>query len=298
MNRIDHLERIQRAVDFIEERLAEELSLEAIARHAGYSLWHFQTVFHAIVGDTIKGYIRRRRLCLALATLQKTEGPILDIALAAGFESQEAFTRAFKAQFGLTPGQSREKDARIAAPPVKPKITLDYLQHLTKSINMTPQFKDCPEKLIVGMGATFISVLSPDRNNFIVIPKLWSEYIARAHEIPHRTGGCGIGLCTRPPEGCARAHPEECYYVAGTEVTKIENVPAGMTSIKAPAGRYAVFTHKGKVELIGHTMNYIYSTWLPRSGVELREAPDLEIYDNRFNPNSDDSELDIWIPVV
>ncbi len=71
-----------------------------------------------------------------------------------------------------------------------------------------------------------------------------------------------------------------------------------MTSMKVPAGRYAVFTHKGKVELIGHTMNYIYGFWLPGSGVELREAPDLEIYDERFNPHSDNSELDIWIPVL
>ncbi len=227
MNRIDHLERIQRAVDFIEDRLADELTMEAIARHAGYSMWHFQMIFHAIVGDTIKSYIRRRRLYLALEALKKTERPIIDIALTAGFESQEAFTRAFKAQFGLTPGQSREKDARITAPPVKPKITLDYLQHLAKSINMTPQYKESAEKLIIGMGAPFISVLSPDRNNFIVIPKLWMEYIPRAHEITHRTGANSVGLCTRPPEGFARTHPEECYYIAGAEVTKIESIPQG-----------------------------------------------------------------------
>jgi AraC family transcriptional regulator len=64
-----------------------------------------------------------------------------------------------------------------------------------------------------------------------------------------------------------------------------------------PAGRYAVFTHKGKLDKLEHTMSYIYGSWLPKSGEELREAADLEIYDERFKFGSDDSELDIYIPV-
>lgn len=299
MNRIDHLARIQRAIDFIEDRLGEELSVESIARHAGYSMWHFQTVFHAIVGDTTKGYIRRRRLYVALHALQETDRPIIDIALAAGFESQEAFTHAFKAQFGVTPGQGRDKNVRLdTAPPAKPKITLDYLQHLNHRVNMTPQFKETKGMLIVGMGAPFISILSPDRNNFIVIPKLWSDYVPRISEIPHRINPqISYGVCAKPPEGCGSNRPDECYYIAGSEVSRIDTLPPGMTSMKISAGRYAVFTHRGKLDTLGHTMNYIYGNWLPTSGIELRDAPDLEIYDKRFKPHSEDSEMDIWIPV-
>ena len=58
-----------------------------------------------------------------------------------------------------------------------------------------------------------------------------------------------------------------------------------------------MFTHKGKLDTLEHTMNYIYGSWLPKSGEHLREAPDLEVYDQRIAPNSDTSELDIDIPI-
>lgn len=85
--------------------------------------------------------------------------------------------------------------------------------------------------------------------------------------------------------------------MAGTEVSEPADVPAGMTLKRVPAGRYAVFTHKGKIDRIEHTMNYIFGAWLPRSGEELREAPDLEVYGKKFKFGSDDSELEIFVPV-
>jgi AraC family transcriptional regulator len=96
---VTHLEQIQRAVDYIEEHLKDDLATESIARVAGFSMWHFQTVFSASVGDSLKEYIRKRRLTQALAALAISENRILDIALEAGFESQEAFSRAFKSMF-------------------------------------------------------------------------------------------------------------------------------------------------------------------------------------------------------
>lgn len=162
---------------------------------------------------------------------------------------------------------------------------------------MQPQFIDSPEKAVVGIGAPFISVLSPDRNNMVVIPKIWCEYIPRKNEILHRLGPIELGICTRLPDESKRTHPGECLYIAGTEVTKLESVPAGMMSLTIPAGRYAVFTHVGLLDGLEQTMKYIYGTWLPASGCKLRPAPDIETYDHRFNPHSDKSEMGIWIPV-
>src|SRR6185295_944365 len=108
---MEHVERVQRAVDFIEAHLKEELQTEAIAKAAAFSMWHFQRIFSASVGDSLKVYVRKRRLTQALLELQSTDRRILDVALDYQFESQEAFTRAFKGAFGVNPGELRKQSA-------------------------------------------------------------------------------------------------------------------------------------------------------------------------------------------
>ena len=105
---MNHLEQIQRAVDYIEDHLNDDLEVESIAKVAGFSRWHFQTVFSAAVGDSLKEYIRSRRLSKAMIELG-TDKRIVEIAMDAGFESQESFSRAFKQVFQLTPGEFRKK---------------------------------------------------------------------------------------------------------------------------------------------------------------------------------------------
>jgi AraC family transcriptional regulator len=292
---MDHLTRLQRAVDYIEANLLEELPLERIAREAAFSMWHFQRVFSAAVGDTVKDYVRKRRLGWALAQLRETERRMLEIALDCGYESQEAFTRAFKAQFGATPGAVRSGEARIDSF-TKPRITYEYLDHLHGGMTMDPKIEDRPEMRVLGMGSRFISVLSQQANNFEMIPKLWDAFNARRAEIPGSKGWTDYGVCEKcvDPE----SQPEECFYLAGAEVDAHAQPPAGMIARVIPAGRYAVFTHRGALEKLEHTMKYIYGSWLPRSGEQLRDAPDLEVYGPRFKYGSEESELGILIPIV
>ena len=87
------------------------------------------------------------------------------------------------------------------------------------------------------------------------------------------------------------------FYMACTEVTTTSDVPSGMVAKTIPAGRYAVFTHVGPLDGLGHTMHYIFGTWASRSRFELRDAPDLEIYDERFKLGQPDSEVDLYIPI-
>jgi AraC family transcriptional regulator len=98
-----YLERIQRGVDYVETRLDEEIALSSVAKEAGISQWHFQRIFKALTGETLKTYIRSRRLAGSLDRLLTTDLRVLDIALLAGFESQEAFARAFAGASPSTP---------------------------------------------------------------------------------------------------------------------------------------------------------------------------------------------------
>lgn len=294
---MDHLTRIQKAVDFVEDNLHEDLATEQIAKVAAFSQWHFQKIFTALVGDSVKEYVRKRRLTASITDLCSSDRRIIDIAMDYQFESQESFTRAFKTMFGRTPGDCRKQG--LASTPFlkKPRITFEYLDHLYGGMTMQPTFKTVDVMHFIGMSTHFISILSPEKNNHVLLPKLWDEYLRRADEIKGRISPVDIGLCEAVANRAAKRHPDEAFYLAGTQVNQIDDVPAGMTVKTVPAGRYAVFTHKGKLDKLGHTMNYIFGSWLPKSAEELRDAPELELYDSRFKFGSDDSELDIYIPV-
>lgn len=293
---MEHLNQIQRAIDYIEDHFDQDLDVDQIARVAAFSRWHFQIVFSSAVGETLKVYIRKRRLSQSLLAL-KSEERILDIALSCGFESQESFSRAFKNQFGMTPGEFRKKDHYESMILRKPKITMAYLNHLYEGVNMEPVIKEMPQFFVVGYAEKFISILSPEKNNHIVIPKLWDLFLQQKDKIKLKSTDYDLGVCL-PLGPDEKKHPDECLYMAGTAVTDQTNIPTGMIGREIPAGTYAVFTHKGALDQLDHTMNYIYGAWLPKSGKKLREAPDLELYDQRFNPESSQSEFDIYIPIL
>lgn len=290
------LDQIQNAIDYIEEHLHDSLSLDEIAKQANFSRWHFQIVFNSAVGETVKDYIRKRRLSESLEDL-KTDKRIIDIALWAGFESQEAYTRAFKNFFGMTPGDYRKFGSKTNAIFSKSKITIDYLDHLYKGFNMQPVFKNCEEFTVIGIGSPMISVLSPEKNNHIVIPSLWRQFMRRKSEIKQAIHQFSYGICMPLSQSEKKTHPDECYYIACMQVSHTNEIPNGMVSKVIPASEYAVFTHHGALEKVDFTMNYIYGSWLPKSGKKLRMTADFEVYDHRFDPESDTSEFDIYIPI-
>ena len=288
-----HRARVQRVVDYIENHLKGDLSIPTLAAVSGYSRWHFQHIFHATAGETVTEYVRARRLTRALFELSTTDKRIIEIAHDYTFESQEAFTRSFKRKFLTTPAAARRHGVNEMLCKSKAKITLAYLQHIYKGITMQPKIVTCAELKVVGLSAKFISALSPNKNNMKVIPPLWDNFLSQRHRIANVASLVNFGVCEAASDGAA---DEACYY-ACTEVTSFKDIPEGMVSKIIPAGDYAVFTHKGVVENIEHTLRYIYGAWLPSSKKELRDAPDLELYDHRFKPNSENSEIELYIPI-
>jgi AraC family transcriptional regulator len=162
---------------------------------------------------------------------------------------------------------------------------------------MQPTIVDMPSRKFVGLGTKFISILSPDKKPSADIPQLWHNWQQRSGEIKHRVGGGAYGLVEMimPPE--TKSHPNELFYMAAAEVSDTTGQPPGLISRTLPAGKYAKFTHKGKLNTLGDTYNFIFSKWLPSSGMQHRPAADIEAYDHRFKLDSDDSEFDIYIPV-
>ncbi len=288
-----YLRQLQRAITFIEDHLADELRPDAIAREAGMSMWHFQRVFGAALGQPLMDYVRRRRLSRALGVLATSRREIIDIALDSGFQSQEAFTRAFKSMFGITPGACRRTAGQGLVPQSAPVLTADHLFHLHHCVTMTPTIEILPPRLVVGIERPFISALSPKRNNHLVIPRLWQDFGPRISSIPNRNGDLVFGCIFCDDGGAAR-----CRYLACVEVSSVARVPKGMAGLELEGGKHAIFTHKGSMSRIDRTLGYVYGSWLPRSGHRLRQVPEIEIYGGKFDAGSPDSEMSFCLPIL
>ncbi|MBL4688776.1 MAG: AraC family transcriptional regulator [Nannocystaceae bacterium] len=288
---MSYLTHIQRGVDQIEEHLDDELSLAEVASHAGISQWHFQRIFRALTGETLKTYIRSRRMARALDRLLSTDLRILDIAVAARFESQEAFSRAFKKAFSMTPTQYRQL-GRENLFPRKVQFDRQYLEHINQNISQDPQMTKRPRMRLVGMKTRFYGVDSEKNNIASKIPPLWAEFTPRVLEIPHLVAGTGYGVIRT-----TSSDSDLLEYVAAVEVTDVGEAPPGMVALELEAETYAVFDHRGDPDQLDLTVNYIYSTWLTQSGKWHTQGADLEIYGPDYLQGSTESKMQYAIPI-
>lgn len=289
---MNYLTQIQQGIDFIETYLEEDIALATVAQEAGLSLWHYQRIFKALTKETLKHYIRTRRLANALDKLLDTRLGILDIAILAGYHSQEAFTRAFKERYALTPNEFRQQGRRNLIVR-KLKMDADYLRHLHQNIEHTPVLAARPAMLLVGMHTRFYGSDSDKNNLGQQLPQLWERFIARLPEVRHAVPGCCYGVVL-PVAGDS----DELEYYAAIEVRQADAPPAGMQRIELPAAHCATFLHRGLGKLVDRTVDFIYSSWLCQSGYRHSGGADLEIYDASFDPLSDNSQMRYAIPIV
>jgi AraC family transcriptional regulator len=286
-----YLERIQRGVDFIEARLDEDIPLSDVAKAAGISQWHFQRMFKALTGETLKVYIRSRRLAASLDRLLSTRLRVLDIALLAGFESQEAFARAFKQAFGLTPQQYRSVGDKSL---FLKKVQFDaaYLEHIQRNVSLEAELYTHPPMLLVGMRTLFYGVDSEKNNLAEQLPELWAAFLPRLAAIEHRVPGNCYGVVRQD-----RDDGERLEYHAAIEVSRLGALPPGCVSLELPSAEYARFAHRGPAQDLNHTVNYAYSTWLAQSGRRHSYAADLETYGAEYDPISAESLIYYGVPL-
>src|SRR5689334_20842577 len=125
-------QRILDVLVHVQRHLDQELSLDELARVAHFSPYHFHRIFRAMVGESVKEHVRRLRLERAASRLKRTDQPIVRIALDAGYEAHESFTRAFGEMFGVPPARYRE----LHQPPVPPTRRSDV--HWSEEIRFEP----------------------------------------------------------------------------------------------------------------------------------------------------------------
>ncbi len=170
---------------------------------------------------------------------------------------------------------------------------------MSDKIRKEPEFVELDEIIVVG----YQSLISMKHN---LIPKLWQRFIARELEIADVSiENVGLGVShsmEKVKTGGEEGEPVEYqfFHLVGLPVSKVDGLlPEGMTWKKIPAHKYAKFTHKGKLDTLGETYNYIYVIWMAESEYSYDDkAVEFEWYDSRFDIESEDSELDIYVPII
>lgn len=290
---MDYRPALEEAILYIEDRLGEAIKVEEVAEAVGYSYYHFNRQWNAILGESIGSYIKKRRLASAAKALLYTNHKIIAIALENGFESAEAFSRAFKSVYKTSPQEYRHNrlDTFIGS---KAKLHAPLLEHLTRNVTVHPAIVELSAIKVAGIrGETTL------KDNKLA--ELWQEFNKRSAQIPHRPiHGRAFGICEACQDNSVYSMSDEVVFteVAGVEVESFAGVPEEFVQKVIPGGRYAVFTHTGSLRQLPQTFHYIWGTWLLTTKEEMDDREDFELYDHRYlGYDHPDSQIDLYIPL-
>ncbi|HEY2051012.1 MAG TPA: AraC family transcriptional regulator [Caulobacteraceae bacterium] len=270
-----------RALWVIDRNLSRPLSLATIASACGVSRHHLAHAFGEAVGMTVMDYVRARRLSGAAQALAAGAQDILDVALASGYGSHEAFSRAFRTRFGATPEAVRREGTTTGLDLLAP-LELDEATGVHPA---PPRFHDADAILAVGLR---------ERRSFgelRVIADQWRRFGPEIGAILNRTHPIPIGVLTQIDEEGA------FDYACAVEVSDFSGAPRDLAQLRIPSQRYAIFHHAGHVSGLGATYRAILDDWLPGAGLTLAEGPSLERHMPTFDPGTGEGGVELWLPL-
>jgi len=277
-----YAERLNRALDHLERHLDDDLSLEELAGVACFSPYHFHRIFTGMVGESLRAHVRRLRLERARHRLQFTTLSVTRVGLDAGYESPEAFSRAFRAQFGMAP--SRWRDTARAGGTATPGASLRNTGEPTVEVTV---------KTLPTMTVAYVRHTGP----YVECGAAWERLCAWAGP----KGLLGpqarfLGLSHDDPESTP---PERVRYDACITVPQ-ETRPEGEVGVKAlGGGQYAVTLHKGPHETMHATYARLCGVWGPESGREFGPQASVEFYLNDPATTAPEELLtEIWVPLL
>jgi len=296
---MDFLSRMNQVVDRIEASLEEDIDYDGLARIACCSVYQFGRIFAYVVGIPLSEYIRRRRLSQAALALQNGDAKVIDVALAFGYNSPDAFGRAFLALHGVTPKEA-------CAPGVKLKLYPRIAFHISIQGGVDLEYRIEQREVVpcVGVVRTFekLTIRKDAPHWKEERPELWAVWDQFLNGSPnillrdqyrlYRPPFWQVGITETLDNGQtvvrigAQARPGESY----PELTRFD----------IPAHTWAVFTATGtlrqKIHPITRAMTRALTEWLPTSGYALLQGMELEVY-GPGDTRSEDYACELWLPV-
>jgi AraC family transcriptional regulator len=279
---MEWIERLNTAINYIEEHLDGKIEYGKLAKIACCSEYHFQRMFGYMAGVTLSEYIRRRRMSRAAADLQNG-GKVIDIALKYGYESPTAFNRAFQNIHGIAPSNAKQSGITLKSfPPLSFKITIKGVEEMNYKIEQKAAFR------IVGVRETIPADIE---ESFKSVPKFWQKSAPKIPQLVSLMDGevrglLGVSTCNEVEGG------QNYYFIA---VQSNAPIPENMHELTIPAATWAIFAGSSTSGDIQALQERVVAEWLPTSGYEWANAPDIEVY---LDQNPTDMKFEVWLPVV
>ncbi len=279
------LESLQRAIDYIEENLLEIISIERIAKQANFSVFHFQRMFTLLTGITVTEYVRRRRLTLAAIDLHHTNLKVIDLAMKYGFETPEAFSKAFRRQHGLSPREARKNKGKLTS-----------YQRLVIHVNlkgaepMKYRFEKKEAFDVTGLKREYEMKGGEPPDG---IPRFWEEVnadgtVKQLIDLNNGSINGVLGICVDDDS------EKIDYWIASAHEGE---TPERFKRLTIPAANWVVFEVNGPMpNAMQQTWKKIFSEWFPSSGYDHTGGPELELYTDG-DTFSENYYSEIWIPI-
>lgn len=296
----EYVSRINRVLAYIEQHLADDLSLAILARESFFSPFHFHRIFQGIVGETPVDFVKRVRLeRSALMLMHNPTRSITQIAFACGFSSSAVFSRSFKEKFGTSPREWRQNSKSRKVESKKRKATaspVEYLQSVVYSATNDHQSEMPMNVTIKEMPTKHIAYVANLEGYFKEkIQQAWNHLCAWAGPLGLLESAEMIGISFDDPHITPM---NRCRYYACITVPHSTVPPKDIGLMAIPAGRYAVLPFDGTTDDIAAAYNNFYGSWLPQSGFQPDDRPCYEIHHS--NPDDDPEGhfvMDICMPI-
>jgi AraC family transcriptional regulator len=292
---------VERTVAHIARTLDQALDLAALARAAALSPFHFHRVFRGMVGETPLEMHRRLRLERAARQIVESDVAITTIAFDAGYETHEAFTRAFHLAYGASPSSYRQSaaDRTGCVRPLQVDLAAPSGVHFASDVR----------NLRTALGENIMNVTIENMPELRVATVHHAGPYPRISEAFQRLGAlAGPAGLMRSPETAMLAiyyddpettPAEQLQSDAGITVPNDVPLPAGLVEKRIPAGRYARTTHVGPYTHLGDTWSRLMGQWLPKSGHRVGDGSSYEVYRNTpENAAPDELRTDLYLPIA
>ncbi|MBE6024437.1 MAG: AraC family transcriptional regulator [Cellulosilyticum sp.] len=278
---MEWIERLNSAINYIEEHLTDEIDYRQLGKIAGCSTYHFQRMFTYMAGIPLSEYIRKRKMSLAAVDLQHGDAKIIDVAIKYGYNSPTAFNRAFQSIHQVAPSCIKNKGISIKA---FPPLTFTMIVKGVEQMNYRIETKDAFR--IIGVSQPLHKEIE---KNFECVPKMWQKTMTDG-TIQHLEG-----LMNGPIKGVlgvSACHDDEQWrYFIAVSSTQENSM---FEEYVIPAATWAIFSGTGTGQSIQELEQRIVMEWLPTSGYEYTNAPDIEVY---LSSDPTNMQYEVWIPV-
>jgi AraC family transcriptional regulator len=294
--RNDYLDRIRRVLRFVQEHLDEPLTPDRLAGVANLSRYHFHRIFGGLVGEPLGAHVRRLRLERAAGELRRSSRDVIDVALDAGYEAHEPFTRAFRDYFGVPPSAYRKLDEPLAFPPALCGVHYGPDDAVSRFVPLQEDSKMIDVRLESHPSRRLLALAH--QGDYDSIGTTFERLVGLAAErglVGPETISLGIYYddADTTPAGQLRSHA--CITVPDS----LREAPEGCELLTLEGGDFAVGVHRGPYSALKGSYGWLFGQWLPASGREAANAPCHEVYvsDARTTPEAE-LETHICVPLV